>query len=60
MDLLLPDEGEDSVCIIRSCKKFMGKKGRQPFLPSVGVCRLRGAEMTKGAVVLENASVSDL
>ena len=38
----------------------MGKKGRQPFLPSVGVCRPRGAEMTKGAVVLENASVSDV
>ena len=61
MDLFLPDEGEDSVCIIRSCKKFIGVKGRQPSLPAVGVYRPRGAEMTKGrGSGPGDASVSDV
>jgi len=62
VDLFLPDEGEDSVCIIRSCKKFIGEKGRQPSFSqqwvSAGLVVQRWQKA--GAVVLENASVSDV
>ena len=62
VDLFLPDEGEDSECIIRSCKKFIGVKGRQPSFSqqwvSTGLVVQRWQKA--GAVVLENASVSDV
>ena len=55
VDLFLPDEGEDSVCIIRSCKKFIGEKGRQHSLSqqwvSTGLVVQRWQKA--GAVVLE-------